>query len=143
MGGIERELARAIAPATVANRRDRRSRFVGAHYPNLHTQRRTSEVGTWIKVPNLLLTYDSKVTPANPAPPLPTRRLGKTGVEVTVLGIGCAWLGRRADGSIDEEGGLETILAAVDAGVRLIDTASMYVDGTAERRVGQALRARP
>src|SRR5438067_168844 len=84
-----------------------------------------------------------EVTAANPAPPLPTRPLGKTGLEVTVLGIGCAWLGRRPDGSIDEESGLEAIVAALDAGVRLIDTASMYVDGVAERVVGQALRARP
>ncbi len=74
---------------------------------------------------------------------LPTRQLGKTGLEVTVLGVGCAWLGRRADGSIDVESGLEAILAALDSGVRLIDTASMYVDGTAERVVGEALRARP
>jgi len=74
---------------------------------------------------------------------LPTRQLGKTGLEVTTLGVGCAWLGRRADGSIDEESGLAAILAALDSGVRLIDTASLYVDGTAERVVGQALRARP
>src|SRR6267143_639471 len=75
--------------------------------------------------------------------PLPTRTLGKTGLEVTTLGVGCAWLGRRADGSIDEETGLAAILAALDSGVRLIDTASLYADGTAERVVGQALRARP
>lgn len=74
---------------------------------------------------------------------LPTRQLGKTGLEVTTLGVGCAWLGRRADGSIDEETGLAAILAALDSGVRLIDTASLYVDGTAERVVGQALRERP
>jgi D-threo-aldose 1-dehydrogenase len=74
---------------------------------------------------------------------LPTRTLGKTGIEVTVLGVGCAWLGRRADGSIDEETGLQAILAAIDSGVRLIDTASLYVDGVAERVVGQALRERP
>jgi D-threo-aldose 1-dehydrogenase len=74
---------------------------------------------------------------------LPTRALGKTGLEVTTLGVGCAWLGRRADGSIDEETGLAAILAALDSGVRLIDTASLYVDGTAERVVGQALRERP
>jgi D-threo-aldose 1-dehydrogenase len=74
---------------------------------------------------------------------LPTRILGKTGVEVTTLGVGCAWLGRRADGSIDEETGLAALLAAVDSGVRLIDTASLYVDGAAERIVGQALRERP
>ena len=58
---------------------------------------------------------------------LPTRPLGKTGLQVTVLGVGCAWLGRRPDGSIDEETGLAAILAALDSGVRLIDTASMYV----------------
>src|SRR5438105_11087680 len=74
---------------------------------------------------------------------LPTRKLGKTGLEVTALGVGCAWLGRRADGSIDEETGLAAILAALDSGVRLIDTASLYVDGIAERVVGQALRERP
>jgi D-threo-aldose 1-dehydrogenase len=74
---------------------------------------------------------------------LPTRTLGKTGLQVTTLGVGCAWLGRRADGSIDEETGLSAILAALDSGVRLIDTASLYADGTAERVVGQALRARP
>jgi D-threo-aldose 1-dehydrogenase len=75
--------------------------------------------------------------------PLPTRKLGRTGLEVTTLGVGCAWLGRRADGSIDEETGLAAILAALDSGVRLIDTASLYVDGVAERVVGQALRERP
>src|SRR5207248_4508546 len=75
--------------------------------------------------------------------PLPTRTLGKTGLEVTTLGVGCAWLGRRADGSVDQETGLAAILAALDSGVRLIDTASLYVDGIAERVVGQALRERP
>jgi D-threo-aldose 1-dehydrogenase len=74
---------------------------------------------------------------------LPTKMLGKTGVEVTTLGVGCAWLGRRADGSIDEETGLAALVAALDSGVRLIDTASLYVDGAAERLVGQALRERP
>ena len=38
---------------------------------------------------------------------------------------------------------MATIVAALDAGVRLIDTASLYVGGAAERIVGQALRERP
>lgn len=74
---------------------------------------------------------------------LPRRKLGKTGLEVTTLGVGCAWLGRRADGSIDEEAGLQALLAAIDSGVRFIDTASVYSEGKAEVVVGQALRARP
>jgi D-threo-aldose 1-dehydrogenase len=74
---------------------------------------------------------------------LPRKVLGKTGIDVTTLGLGCGSLGRRADGSIDEEVARATILAALDAGVRLIDTASLYLNGTAERIVGQALRERP
>jgi D-threo-aldose 1-dehydrogenase len=74
---------------------------------------------------------------------LPIRQLGRTALEVTVLGVGCAWLGRQPDGSIDEETGLSAILAALDSGVRLIDTASVYAMGTAEKVVGQALKERP
>jgi D-threo-aldose 1-dehydrogenase len=70
------------------------------------------------------------------------RALGKTGLEVTLLGIGCAWLGRRADNSIDHELGVAAVLAALDAGIRLIDVASLYSYGQAESMVGEALRQR-
>jgi D-threo-aldose 1-dehydrogenase len=73
---------------------------------------------------------------------LPTRTLGKTGLEVTVLGAGCAWLGRRPDGSIDHDMGVAAVLAALEAGIRLIDTASLYSQGQAEVMVGEALRQR-
>ncbi|MBV9583232.1 MAG: aldo/keto reductase [Chloroflexi bacterium] len=75
-------------------------------------------------------------------PELPTKVLGKTGLRVTTLGAGCAWLGRRPDGSIDQDMGVATILAALEAGIRLIDTASMYAQGKAEVAVGEALRQR-
>jgi D-threo-aldose 1-dehydrogenase len=78
----------------------------------------------------------------HPTRALPTKILGKTGLQVTTLGAGCAWLGRHADGSVDQEMGVATILAALEAGIRLIDTASMYADGTAEVAVGEALRQR-
>ena len=74
---------------------------------------------------------------------LPTKPLGKTGLEVTTIGIGCGGLGRLQDGSFDEDVGLATLLAALDAGVRLVDTASVYLNGASERIVGQALRERP
>ena len=60
-----------------------------------------------------------------------------------MLGIGCAWLGRRADGSIDREMGVQAVLAAVDAGIRLIDVASLYSQEQAEVMVREALRERP
>lgn len=74
---------------------------------------------------------------------LPTRKLGKTGIEVTAIGVGCGSLGRGADGSIDADTALATLLEALDSGVRFIDTASLYLGGAAERIVGQALRERP
>ncbi|MBV9358915.1 MAG: aldo/keto reductase [Chloroflexi bacterium] len=74
---------------------------------------------------------------------LPTKPLGKTGLQVTVLGAGCAFLGRRSDGSIDHDLGVGAIVAALDAGMRLVDTAAMYGSGASERMVGEALRQRP
>ncbi len=74
---------------------------------------------------------------------LPTKPLGRTGLRVTVLGAGCAFLGRRADGSIDHEAGVAAIVTAMEAGMRLIDTAAMYGSGASERMVGEALRQRP
>jgi D-threo-aldose 1-dehydrogenase len=62
---------------------------------------------------------------------------------VSILGAGCAWLGQRADRSIDHEMGVQTILNALDAGIRLIDVASIYGQGRAEVMVGDALRQHP
>jgi D-threo-aldose 1-dehydrogenase len=70
------------------------------------------------------------------------RRLGRTALEVTVLGLGCATLGgSRVAVSRDEA---EAILrAAWAAGVRYVDTAPFYGFGQAERCVGDALREVP
>ena len=59
------------------------------------------------------------------------------------MGLGCGPIGRRPDNSVDEEVGLQTVLAALDSGVRLLDTAALYLDGVSERLVGEALRQRP
>ncbi|MGE0257174.1 MAG: aldo/keto reductase [Alphaproteobacteria bacterium] len=72
----------------------------------------------------------------------PRRRIGRTPVEVTELGLGCATLG----GSRIEVGPdtAEAIVSAAwDAGVRYVDTAPFYGVGQAERAVGDALRDRP
>lgn len=68
---------------------------------------------------------------------LPRRKLGKTGLEVSVLGIGTGFLGR-PEVSQDE---VTSILdAALEAGINYIDTAPIY--GLAERRLGEALKGR-
>lgn len=67
------------------------------------------------------------------------RTLGRTGFEVTVMGIGSAWLGHTGGGEYTPELGVETVLAGLDAGINLIDTSDNYIGGRSEGFVGQAL----
>ena len=70
-----------------------------------------------------------------------TRRLGRTGRDVGVVGLGAWQLG--ADwGAVDEGDALAVLQAAVDGGVTFIDTADVYGDGRSERLVGQVLKSR-
>jgi aryl-alcohol dehydrogenase-like predicted oxidoreductase len=74
---------------------------------------------------------------------LPTKTLGRTGVQLTTVGMGCAWMGHDADGNVDREAGVETILAALEGGVRFLDTAQGYMNTLSETLVGRALAAFP
>src|SRR5882672_9329295 len=70
------------------------------------------------------------------------RVLGRTSLEVTVFGLGCATMGGHRIPVAREEA--EAIArAAWAAGVRYVDTAPYYGFGQAERCVGDALRAVP
>ncbi len=69
---------------------------------------------------------------------LPTRRLGKTNEQVSILCLGGAHLGRV--GLKDEPEALRIFDAAVDNGVRFIDNAWAYNDGYSEVLVGKAMR---
>src|SRR5229473_5139399 len=73
-------------------------------------------------------------------PDFPKRRIGRSSLEVTALGLGCATLGgsRIAVTRAEAEA---IVRAAWDAGVRYVDTAPYYGLGQAERAVGDALRA--
>ena len=80
---------------------------------------------------------------------LPRKRLGKTGVEVTTVGIGTAWIGLKrldegtSDRYLDEDLAVSTLHAALEAGVGLIDTAALYINSRSELLVARALRERP
>jgi len=67
------------------------------------------------------------------------RTLGRTGFEVTVLGIGSAWLGHQGGGVNDPEVGVQTVLAGLESGINLVDTSDNYIGGRSEKIVGQAL----
>ncbi len=67
------------------------------------------------------------------------RRLGKSGLEVPVIGFGGAPHGNMYQEFSDEQA-RATVRAAYDAGMRLFDTAPLYGFGLSEHRVGEALR---
>jgi D-threo-aldose 1-dehydrogenase len=74
--------------------------------------------------------------------PLPRRRVGKTQLEVTTLGLGGAPMGGfRATISDAEAVGLSD--TAYELGVRYFDTSPFYGYGRSELRMGAALRNRP
>jgi D-threo-aldose 1-dehydrogenase len=75
-------------------------------------------------------------------PAFEKRRIGRTSLEVTVLGLGCATLGGSRI-QVTREEAEAIVRAAWGAGVRYIDTAPYYGFGRAERCVGDAMRRVP
>lgn len=70
------------------------------------------------------------------------RRIGRSALEVSGLGLGTAPLGGLYRDLSDEEA-FATVAAAWDAGVRYFDTAPHYGHTKAEHRLGDALRRYP
>jgi D-threo-aldose 1-dehydrogenase len=76
---------------------------------------------------------------------LPLRPLGRTGLLVPPLCVGCAPLGDMPETfaySVAEEQALATIRAVLDGPISFLDTAAAYGDGESERRIGVVLRER-
>ena len=71
-------------------------------------------------------------------------RLGKTGLEISRLALGCMTYGEPDRGShpwsMGEEESRVRIREALDAGINFFDTANVYSDGSSEEIVGRALR---
>ncbi len=82
------------------------------------------------------------------------KRLGRTGLMLPIVGIGTGFTGiptpeqtigeyLLGENQVDRELGVETLLAALDAGCRFIDTAALYGRTVSEQMIGEALRQRP
>src|SRR5688572_5977812 len=75
---------------------------------------------------------------------VPLRRLGRTGLSVSAVGLGCNNLGRPGTATETEEGTTALIDAAIEAGITLYDTADVYGGrpGLSELLLGAALKGR-
>src|SRR6202049_4601359 len=64
------------------------------------------------------------------------RPLGRTGEEVSVIGLGGHHIRRQKD----EKDSIQIIRAAIDAGINFMDNCWDYHDGSSEIRMGKALK---
>src|SRR3984957_18414938 len=67
------------------------------------------------------------------------RKLGKSNLEVSALGLGCMGLSFGYGPAVDKNEGIALIRAAVEHGITFFDTAEVYGPYTNEELVGEAL----
>jgi aryl-alcohol dehydrogenase-like predicted oxidoreductase len=72
------------------------------------------------------------------------RRLGRSGLTVSTVGLGCNNLGRANTPTETQEGTDAVVHAAIDAGITLFDVADVYgkTPGLSEEMLGRALKGR-
>ena len=71
------------------------------------------------------------------------KKLGNSGIDVSVIGHGTWPMGNDFFGDIDESAAINAIHASLDNGVNLIDTAAAYgEDGASEKVVAKAIKGR-
>lgn len=69
------------------------------------------------------------------------RRLGKTGLNVSVIGFGASPLGNVFD-DCDESEGIRSVHCAIDLGINFFDVAPFYGITLAETRLGDAIKGK-
>lgn len=71
-----------------------------------------------------------------------TRKIGRSGIEASAVGLGTWAIGGWMWGGTDESQSIDAIRASIDEGVSLIDTAPAYGQGLSEEIVGKAIKGR-
>ncbi len=67
------------------------------------------------------------------------RNLGRSGLNVSAIGLGCMGLSHAYGQPVDKQSGIALLRAAVERGVTFFDTAEVYGPYTNEELVGEAL----
>src|SRR6476469_5560414 len=67
------------------------------------------------------------------------RKLGKSGLEVSAIGLGCMGINFSYAHALDKQQAIDLIRGAVERGVTFFDTAEIYGSYTNEELVGEAL----
>src|SRR5271165_4903995 len=82
---------------------------------------------------------------ATPVNSVLTRKLGRSGIQVSALGLGC-WAAGGASGStasgwsgVKDDETIRAIRRALDLGITFFDTANVYGSGHSERILAQGL----
>lgn len=70
------------------------------------------------------------------------RILGKTGIEITKIGLGLWAIGDGEWGPTDDAESLDLISAALDMGINFFDTADVYGTGHSEKLLGKTMKGR-
>lgn len=72
-----------------------------------------------------------------------TRKLGQSGIDLSVMGLGTNYVGgHNLYVNVDEDEGVRLVQCAVDAGITHLDTADAYGFGRSEELVGKAIAGR-
>ncbi|KAG2178641.1 hypothetical protein INT44_001794 [Umbelopsis vinacea] len=70
------------------------------------------------------------------------REIGKTGIKVSAIGLGCMSLAPGVYGKVDDEESVRLLNRALDIGCDFWDTANIYGKGHSEKTISQVLKGR-
>ena len=111
--------------------------------PPSHLSRRkfmqgAAMIGAAPLVPKRVLAQNDATPPPNVEGSVPKKPLGKTGVQVSALGLGGYHLGSANTDQVANE----IVAKALDHGIDFFDNAWEYHDGLSEERLGRALKGK-
>ena len=89
-------------------------------------------------IPSRALSASDAVPPQGPEGVVPKKSLGRTGVQVSALGLGGYHLGSVSS----DQSAIEIVAKALDHGIDFFDNAWEYHDGLSEERLGRALKGK-